>query len=311
MSMGSKDAACAGSGRTGMSRTMIRICAVLLLVAAASIPVRAAGPDAAPPGVQPVQGPVMNAMEYTGLVEVFDAATAMRVTQSQEMMTLDGATVPMRRMDSVDSGMMLPDGKGGIVWREGQRTEPDPTHVNAREIKLKMRELADQLLSGLDRRALQGVTAMPVSLVNQDDFEESSSFGRYVAEALFYEFNQRGFPVREYRAEGELALRRGEGEFLLSRQQQRMFANSPNTMFVAGTYYADLQNIFVNVRMFRAADGMVLRTAQLVFPQSEVSRRMLASSGKRLEETYVGMQDFGTMTRAVDLTALDLGADLH
>jgi hypothetical protein len=82
-------------------------------------------------------------------------------------------------------------------------------------------------------------------------------------------------------------------------------------MFVAGTYYQDKENVFVNVRMFRAADGMVLRAAQLVFPQTGVSKRMLANTGSRLEETFVGMQDYQTMTRATDLTALDLGEDFH
>lgn len=255
--------------------------------------------------------PVMDAMQYTGQAEEFDAATAMRVSKKPEVMMVDGVAVPMRSMRTIDSGIMLPDGNGGMVWKEGVRPDPSESHVAAREMKLKIRELADQLLTGLDKRALQGVTAMPVSLVNQDDFEESSSFGRFVAESLFYEFNQRGFPVREYRAESQLTTRRGEGEFLLSRSQQRIYADSPLIMFVAGTYYNDNENIFVNLRMFRAADGMVLRTAQLVFSQSDVSRKMLANKGKRLDETYVGMQDFGTMTRAVDLTALDLGEDLH
>lgn len=306
-----------------MSMIPKRIAPALLMAAAvitaplipaqltAASPSAPAGQNAPAVTEQAAGAPVMNAMEYTAQAEEFDAGTAMRVSRQQETLTLDGVAVPMREMRSVDSGVMVPDGKGGLIWREGSRPTPEAAHVNARELKLKMRELADQLLAGLDRNALRGVTAMPLSLVNQDDFEESSSFGRYVAEALFYEFNQRGFPVREYRAEPQLALRRGEGEFLLSRQQQRILANSPLEMIVTGTYYHDRNNIFLNVRMFRAADGMVLRTAQLVFPMTDVSRTMLANTGRRLEETYVGMQDYGTMTRATDITALDRGEDFH
>ncbi|GFM37556.1 lipoprotein [Desulfovibrio psychrotolerans] len=256
----------------------------------------------------------MNAVDFgalsSGRAEQFDPVTAMRVSKTPETVMMDGMAVPMRSMRTIDSGIVVPDGNGGLIWREGARPEPDPSHVAARELKLKVRELADQLLSNIDRKFMKGVTAMPVSLVNQDDFEESSSFGRYMAEALFYEFNQRGFPVREYRG-GDLVLRKGEGEFLLSRAQQQIYVDSGMTMFVAGTYYQDKQNVFVNVRMFRAADGMVLRTAQLVFPQSDVSRRMLANTGKRLEETYVGMNDYDMLTRAFDLTAFDLGEDFH
>lgn len=292
-----------------MSVIVHRIFIAALFATALAVPVQAQEPYV-PQG----HTPVMNAVDFgalsSGRAEQFDSVTAMRVSKTPETVMMDGMAVPMRSMRTIDSGIVVPDGNGGLIWREGARPEPDPSHVAARELKLKVRELADQLLSNIDRKSMKGVTAMPVSLVNQDDFDESSSFGRYMAEALFYEFNQRGFPVREYRG-GDLVLRQGEGEFLLSRAQQQIYVDSDMTMFVAGTYYQDKQNVFVNVRMFRAADGMVLRTAQLVFPQSDVSRRMLANTGRRFEETYVGMNDYDMLTRAFDLTAFDLGEDFH
>lgn len=292
-----------------MSVIVHRIFIAALFATALAVPVQAQEPYV-PQG----HTPVMNAVDFgalsSGRAEQFDSVTAMRVSKTPETVMMDGMAVPMRSMRTIDSGIVVPDGNGGLIWREGARPEPDPSHVAARELKLKVRELADQLLSNIDRKSMKGVTAMPVSLVNQDDFDESSSFGRYMAEALFYEFNQRGFPVREYRG-GDLVLRQGEGEFLLSRAQQQIYVDSGMTMFVAGTYYQDKQNVFVNVRMFRAADGMVLRTAQLVFPQSDVSRRMLANTGRRFEETYVGMNDYDMLTRAFDLTAFDLGEDFH
>lgn len=196
-------------------------------------------------------------------------------------------------------------------WKTIPVPHQQPEHVAARELKLKVRELADQLLTHLDKKALQGMTAMPVSFVNQDNFEESSSFGRYLSETLFYEFNQRGFPVREYRTESELATKQGQGEFLLSRKQQRIYAESPLTLFVTGTYYYDKHNIFVNARLVRATDGIVLRTAALVFPQSSVSKRMIANTGQQLDSAYVGMQDLQTMTRVTDLSSFDVGEDIH
>lgn len=188
---------------------------------------------------------------------------------------------------------------------------PDVQSLAARELRLKVRELTDQLLVNLNAASYNGVTAMPVSFVNQDDFEESSSFGRYLAEALFYEFNQRGFPVREYRSEGELATRQREGEFYLSRRQQRVYAQNPLTVFITGTYYYDKHNVFINARLVRASDGLVLRTGSLVFTQTPVTKRMLANTGRRLDATFVGMQDYETLTRATDLSAIDLGHDLH
>ncbi len=324
-----------------MSHTFARVFAGLLMAAAVSFPGQSSAQEAVLPTVAPATSPVVPAPEtsapsasafdaagtsapvaeavdhttpewgYTALAEQLDPGSALRVTEKPSPVSLDGETIPLRTMREMGGGVLVPDGQGGLIWMEGVRPKPEAAHSAARELKLKVREMADQLLAKLDRRALQGVVALPVSLVNQDDFSESSSFGRYVAEALFYEFNQRGFPVREYRSSGELILRAGEGEFLFSRNQQRIYNESPLSLYVAGTYYYDRENIFVNLRMLRAADGMVLRTAQVVFPQTGVSRRMIANTGRRLEETYVSMQDYQTFTRATDLTALDLGEDFH
>ena len=43
-----------------------------------------------------------------------------------------------------------------------------------------------------------------------------------------------------------------------------------------GTYYRDVDAVFVNARMIRPSDGLVLRTAQLVLPMNVLVRRMSA-----------------------------------
>ena len=45
---------------------------------------------------------------------------------------------------------------------------------------------------------------------------------------------------------------------------------------VLGTYYRDRDALFINARMVRASDGMVLRTAQLVLPMNDMLKRMSA-----------------------------------
>ncbi len=244
----------------------------------------------------------------------FPAGTAMAIQNPQgEPVIVPGGRALLRTTRGIDTGTVISDGKNGFVHVTGDTPMDAATqeYADARELKLKIRELAEQLLGRGPEKALRGVTALPTSFVNQDNFEQSSSFGRYVAEQLFHEFNQRGFPVQEYRMHKSLAMRQGEGDFLLTRQNQQISPAASASVFVTGTYYRDKYSVFVNARMVRVSDGLVLRTGQLVFPVTGVTARMLAARSIRLESTYVGMQDFETMTRAVDLTSIDLGDDIH
>ena len=68
----------------------------------------------------------------------------------------------------------------------------DPEYVDAVELKLKCRELADQMLATMPNDALKGVVALPTSFVEQGNRSVSSPLGRLISEALIYEFNQRG-----------------------------------------------------------------------------------------------------------------------
>lgn len=225
--------------------------------------------------------------------------------------TYNGKKVPLREVTRPDVGMAMPDGNGGVVWMPVPPQGPETGYMDARELRLKMRELADQLISGVRDHALASSVALPTSFVHQDDFEHTSSFGRFVSEQLFYEFNQRGFPVREYRLAGALKTRK-DGEFLLSRAVSAISAKDPNSVFVVGTYYADRQAVFVNARLVRGGNGQVLRTAQLVLAPNELTRRMLGGAGgKRMQAGSIGIRDYKSTTQPTNLTPIDKGEDIH
>ncbi len=229
--------------------------------------------------------------------------------------TVDGQTVPLRRAVKQDMGLMVPDGEGGMIWipADKERVEADPNYIEARELKLKIKELCEQLISNINQAGLYGKVALPTSFVNQDDFEQSSSFGRYVAEQMFYEFNQRGFPIREYRIGEDIVMREGEGDFYLTRQDGAFPIPKDCSVVIAGTYYQDKYSLFVNARLLRPEDGMVLRTAQLVMPMSGVAQRMLARTGRRLEAGSLGIRSVAETRPGTDkpMSAIDMGYDVH
>ena len=203
----------------------------------------------------------------------------------------------------------------GIKYRA-----PDPGYADARELKLKVRELTDQLVADMQDCSLQRSVALPTSFVNLDDFNETSAFGRLIAEQLFYELNLRGFPVREYRMSGNIQPKAKAGEFALSRELGRVSARSGQAVVIVGTYAQSSNAVFVNARLLRPKDGRVIRTANLVIESNPTIERMLANKsrntrgGSTVAAGTINIQDFDrTMNPPPpqNLTFIDKGEDIH
>ncbi|MBQ4132588.1 MAG: hypothetical protein IJD04_02505 [Desulfovibrionaceae bacterium] len=218
------------------------------------------------------------------------SANTPLVLESTGKVTVNGQNVPLSTITHQDSGYLLPDGNGGLIWSQGEQPRPQmsPSYIDAREIKLQVREIAEQLLANIRQQELRGKIALPTSFVNQENFGQTSAFGRYIAEQMFHEFNQRGFQTREYRLSGQnIRMDEGIGDFYLSRSKGKVTATDRANVVLVGTYYHDGMNVFVNARLIRPSDGYVYRTAQMVMPLTETTRTMLARTGRRLERCDV------------------------
>lgn len=178
-----------------------------------------------------------------------------------------------------------------IIAGCAEKPAPQPQltgYVDAVELKLKCRELADQLLATMPNSALQGYIAMPTSFVNENNTSQSSPLGRLMAESMYYEFNQRGFPTREYRLTGNINVQGGKNDLALAANQVVSTKGQKWAALLVGTYYVDKDATFVNVRLVRASDGLVLRTAQLVLPNTPVVMRMAANDGASMSSAGIG-----------------------
>jgi TolB-like protein len=226
---------------------------------------------------------------------------------------INGEEVSAVRAPDLNSGLALPDGAGRVVWIPGEAREKQKSgYVDARELKLKVRELAEQLIAGINDPSLRAAVALPVSFVNLDNLSETSSLGRYIAEQLFHEFSLRGFPVREYRIPGNtIATAEGKGEFYLSRALKEAVPVNQDAVVVAGTYYVDSQAIFINARLLRPSNGRVLRTANLVLPANSLTLRMSATFGAASETGRMRIRDYKETVAPTNLSPFDLDEDIH
>lgn len=166
---------------------------------------------------------------------------------------------------------------GLVGCAAGSGSDPRPEDIAmGHELRLNARELADQLFTTRSNQDLIGLIALPTSFVNLNDFTETTPFGQYMSEAMFFEFSQRGFPIREYRLSGYTRFDGNTGAIALTRALPPLPNKQKWAAVIVGTYLQDAAGVFVNMRMVRA-NGDVLRTAQVFLPSNPMIRRLLIS----------------------------------
>lgn len=224
-----------------------------------------------------------------------------------------GEKISSSSTETAKYGVVVPDRAGSIVVISGKEAPPlSKEHKDARELKLKIRELAEQLIANVREASLRNVIAIPTSFVNLDAMDESSPLGRLIAEQLIYEFNQRGFPVKEFRIPQQITARKYEGEFYLTREISAIAPKSPGSVVIAGTYYRDEDAVFVNARIIKPSNGQVIRTANMVMDTTPmISRLTTKNAYKSLKRGTINITASSDGAPTISTDPFDLGADIH
>jgi len=105
------------------------------------------------------------------------------------------------------------------------------------------------------------------SFVDVNNLEESSSFGRILAELVASRFTQKGQPVIELKLrQNSIFMSEGKGEFLLSRDLREVSRTYNAAVVVVGTYTEWGDRLYVSARIVRPADNLILAAADTGIP---------------------------------------------
>lgn len=176
----------------------------------------------------------------------------------------------------VPTALMVPnaEGTGYVKIPIKEPLAPSEDYLDAQEVRLKVREMASQLLETWPFSSIDDMVAYVTTFTPQDDLTKATPFGQYLRDAFIYEFNNRGFAVRDYSAR-DLIINQGGFGFGVSDGTYATPVVGKRTALITGTFYRDEKFLFINVRLVRGSDGMVLRTAQTLFPVTPLVARMV------------------------------------
>lgn len=139
----------------------------------------------------------------------------------------------------------------------------------------------DQLVQNAHRAVSSDAPILVASFVNVNNLQESSSFGRIMAEQVTSRLAQRGYrPIEMKLRRDSVFIKKEAGEFLLSRELQQLSSEYNASGVVVGTYAVARNEVFVSIRLVRVDDNSVLSGTDFSMPIGLNTLELLKQSGE-------------------------------
>lgn len=178
-------------------------------------------------------------------------------------------------------------------WLTGGSKEVMPAETGT-QLRLRVRELAAQLLAGSKEPVAGELRVTVATFVNLDQIYETSALGRYLAEQMLHELQRSRVDVVDVRMMPAMQISKGHGEYALSRDMNELSYVHQADAVVAGTYSVAAGQIFVQARLLENGTGLLLASSSLDFKMDGLVEAMLKDSGQPLPTPIqqVAIEDF-------------------
>lgn len=134
--------------------------------------------------------------------------------------------------------------------------------------------LFDNLLAPLSKDK----PIIAASFANIDNLSDSSTFGRMASEVIAAGLTERDYKVIEVKMRNSLFIKQRAGEFMLSRQLKNISQEHDAQAVLLGTYAVGGENLYVNARLVRTSDNIVVGSHDFVLPLNRDIKYMLGSN---------------------------------
>lgn len=127
--------------------------------------------------------------------------------------------------------------------------------------------IADNLVNNLSQKINSNDQIIVSSFVNVNNLEQSSTFGRIIAEQVASRLSQNGYKIIELKLrQNSIFIQEGKGEFMLSRNLKDLSRTYNASAIVVGTYGDGYDRIYVTSRIVNPNDNTIIASADGQFP---------------------------------------------
>jgi TolB-like protein len=138
------------------------------------------------------------------------------------------------------------------------------SRTSAELFNRKIHDSALELMGGIREFDPTEKTVAVAAFVDLDKVEETSAFGRYVAERMGQELHKLGFKTLELRQRKDIEIIHDKGEFILSRRSSELLRKSRVEAVAVGTYAIVDDEVVVNTRLIGVDTARVMSVSQIV-----------------------------------------------
>lgn len=157
-----------------------------------------------------------------------------------------------------------------------------PTVSEAAALHREIQGLADELFRNLGDADAEnsdlGKSILVCTFVELKKLTRTSSLGRYVAEQLMNEMQQRHYEVVEIRKSQAVLLQEKRGEFGLSRNPAEVSQSVAAGAMLTGTYTPSKDSIIINARIIDNRSAKLLSSATAIIPRNQLAEQLLADT---------------------------------
>ena len=156
------------------------------------------------------------------------------------------------------------------------RVEPTYQEAASSQFIQTSRDAVTKLTTGFDMNALGAGPVLVATVVNVNDMSRSAPLGRTLSEQYASHMAALGFNVKELKLRGDVFVKEGAGELLLSREIKDIARNHNAAMVLVGTYSAAANYTYVSLKLVRTEDSRIVRGHDYALPNDRDVQRLLA-----------------------------------
>ncbi|VAX21735.1 hypothetical protein MNBD_NITROSPINAE02-816 [hydrothermal vent metagenome] len=108
-----------------------------------------------------------------------------------------------------------------------------------------------------------------------NNLNQSSVFGRVIAEQLLDELHRAGFTVSEIRKGRDIFMKEALGEMILSRNARNVLSKSSARAVIAGTYVVTTKSVIINARLLDINSPLILSSSSYSLKMTEELKKLL------------------------------------
>lgn len=125
------------------------------------------------------------------------------------------------------------------------------------------------------------------SFVDRNTLDSSSELGLLIADHVSSRFTQQGFRIVEPKLRENLAIRKDKGDFILSRDVDKLAQENKAYAVVVGTYTETRDLLDFTAKLIQIVDRQVLASVDAKIPLGTTTRDLLLNTGGGSSMTIV------------------------